>query len=92
MNYAEPRVIQVSMSNLKAWIESGLRSMKEIQNSQDVTSLTFAHKTTPKGRTVQDWEAEDIVEVQLTLKSALKKVPLFNGHAKKGVVNTQEDG
>lgn len=63
MSYAGERVIQVSMANLKSWIEAGLRSFKEIPNSQYV-EIQFEHT----GLSVKDWSNLDVVPVRLKLK------------------------
>jgi len=63
MSYAGERVIQVSMSNFLSWIEAGLRSFKEIPNSQSV-EITLEHV----GITIKDWNKLDVVPVRLKLK------------------------
>jgi hypothetical protein len=57
------------MDNLKAWIETGLRSMKLIQD-KDIELLTFA--VAPQGLSIQDWEAKDTVKIQIKYKRGVQ--------------------
>jgi hypothetical protein len=63
MSYAGERVLQISMDNIRSWIEAGLRTFKEIPNSQKV-DISFEHV----GLTVKDWQKLDVVPVRLKLK------------------------
>jgi hypothetical protein len=63
MNYAGERVIQVSMDNLRSWIEAGLRTFKEIPNSQSA-EVSLEHV----GLTIKEWNKLDVVPVRLKLK------------------------
>lgn len=64
-NKVEVRNIEVSMSNIKAWIETGLRQVGEIHDGQDVKLLTFA--TTADHTRVIEWEGKKVVPIQLML-------------------------
>jgi hypothetical protein len=63
MSYKGERVIQVSMANIKSWIEAGLRTFKEIPNSQYV-EIQFEHT----GLSIKDWSKLDTVPLRLVLK------------------------
>lgn len=63
MSYKGERVVQVSMENLKSWIEAGLRSFKEIPNSQYV-EIQFEHI----GLSLKDWSNLEVVPLRLKLK------------------------
>lgn len=63
MSYAGERVIQVSMSNIKAWIETGLRTFKEVPDSQKL-EIEFEHT----GLKVEDWSKLNTIPVRLKLK------------------------
>lgn len=53
------RVIQVSMGNIKAWIETGLRSVGELRESEDC-KLTF----TFHGK-VNEWDKLPIIPLTI---------------------------
>lgn len=63
MSYAGERVIQVSMDNIKSWIEQGLRAFREIPNSQKV-AIEFEHV----GLSVKDWQKLEVVPVRIKAK------------------------
>lgn len=63
--------LEVSMDNLKAWIETGLRSMKLIQD-KDVELITFA--VAPQGLSIQNWEAQKTVKIQIKYKREAQKL------------------
>ena len=90
MSSNELKNIEVSMSNLKAWVETGLRSMKEIQDKQDVELLTFA--IAPLGQTIQDWEAGKVIPIQLVLKETPTKKKITLIPNKKGVNKQEANG
>jgi hypothetical protein len=51
------------MDNIRSWIEAGLRTFKEIPNSQKV-DISFEHI----GLTVKDWQKLEVIPVRLKLK------------------------
>jgi len=61
--------LEVSMDNLKAWVEAGLRSLGGTKGIPDknIELLTFA--IAPLGMTVQEWEAQKTVKIQIKLKN-----------------------
>jgi len=61
--------LEVSMENLKSWIETGLRSMKAIPD-KDIELLTFA--VAPLGMSIQDWEAQKTVKIQIKLNRGVQ--------------------
>lgn len=63
MSYKGERVLQVSMENIKSWIEAGLRSFKEIPNSQYV-EIQFE----PTGLSLEDWSKLEVIPLRLKLK------------------------
>ena len=78
MSYKGERVIQVSMSNIRAWIEAGLRTFKEIPNSQSA-EITLEHV----GITIRDWNKLDVVPVRLKLKET-ESVTIHRQNGKDG--------
>jgi len=78
MSYAGERVIQLSMSNLRSWIEAGLRSFKEIPNSQSV-EVTLEHV----GITIKDWNELKVVPVRLKIKET-EEVEIHRQNGKGG--------
>lgn len=61
--------ITVSMDNIKSALETFLRTMKKIPDSQEVR-LTFS--IIGNGVTVGEWETMKVVPVQLQLKEAIQ--------------------
>lgn len=78
MSYKGERVIQVSMENIKAWIETGLRNFKEIPNSQYV-EIEFEHT----GLKVEDWSKLTTVPLRLKLKET-EEVEVHRVNGKDG--------
>lgn len=65
MNQVRVKNIEVSMSNLKAWVETGLRQMGSITDGQNVKLLTFA--TIADTTKVLEWEGKKTIPIQLML-------------------------
>lgn len=57
--------LEVSMDNLKSWVEAGLRSLGADKGIPDknIELLTFA--VAPLGMSIQDWEAQKTVKIQI---------------------------
>jgi hypothetical protein len=79
MSYAGDRVIQLSMSNIKAAIELFLRNVKEIPEEQ-IADIQFEHT----GLTVKDWQKLEVVPVRLKLRETESVESHRVGNGKNG--------
>lgn len=62
------RTLPVSVSNIKAWIETGLRQFRAIDDSENVANITLGPETDGQGLKSNKWQDEKVVLVTIKFK------------------------